>query len=153
VLKAKVHAANVVDREGIEPLLEGARKMFARLSHLWLDAGYRGEHKGRGWVEKVLGWSVDLVQRPRKSAPEEVALRSHGQPSGPKGRRAGGLADAHASTRFPGTASAVGSGTHLFLDRSENRRMSKDYERLTETSEAFIYVTMSRLMVRRLTHS
>jgi hypothetical protein len=25
-----------------------------------------------------------------------------------------------------------------------------DYERLTETSEAFIYVAMSRLMVRRL---
>ena len=34
-----------------------------------------------------------------------------------------------------------------------NRRMSKDYERLAETSEAFIYVAMSRLMVRRLTRS
>jgi putative transposase len=32
----------------------------------------------------------------------------------------------------------------------QNRRMSKDYERLTATSEAFIYVAMSRLMVRRL---
>jgi putative transposase len=32
----------------------------------------------------------------------------------------------------------------------KNRRMSRDYERLTETSEAFIYVAMSRLMVRRL---
>ena len=32
----------------------------------------------------------------------------------------------------------------------QNRRMSKDYERLTETGEAFIYVAMSRLMVRRL---
>jgi transposase len=35
----------------------------------------------------------------------------------------------------------------------QNRRMSKDYERLPETSEAFIYVAMSRLMVRRLAHS
>ena len=34
-----------------------------------------------------------------------------------------------------------------------NRRMSKDYERLAETSEAFIYLAMSRLMVRRLTRS
>jgi transposase len=34
-----------------------------------------------------------------------------------------------------------------------NRRMSKDYERLLETSEAFIYVAMSRLMARRLAHS
>jgi putative transposase len=33
---------------------------------------------------------------------------------------------------------------------SHNRRMSKDYERLTATSEAFIYVAMTRLMVRRL---
>jgi len=28
--------------------------------------------------------------------------------------------------------------------------MSKDYERLAESSEAFIYAAMSRLMVRRL---
>ena len=30
------------------------------------------------------------------------------------------------------------------------RRLSKDYERLTDTSEALIYATMSRLMLRRL---
>ena len=34
-----------------------------------------------------------------------------------------------------------------------NRRMSKDCERLPETGEAFIYVAMSRLMVRRLARS
>jgi transposase len=32
----------------------------------------------------------------------------------------------------------------------DTRRMSKDYERLPESAEAFIYVAMSRLMVRRL---
>jgi len=31
--------------------------------------------------------------------------------------------------------------------------MSKDYERLPETGEAFIYVAMSRLMLRRLARS
>jgi putative transposase len=35
----------------------------------------------------------------------------------------------------------------------QNRRMSKDYQRLTETSDAFIYVAMSRLMARRLARS
>jgi hypothetical protein len=30
----------------------------------------------------------------------------------------------------------------------QNRIMSKDYERLSESSEAFIYVAMTRLMVR-----
>ncbi len=33
----------------------------------------------------------------------------------------------------------------------QNRRLSKEYERLPESSEAFIYVAMSRLMLRRLT--
>ena len=32
----------------------------------------------------------------------------------------------------------------------QNRRMSKDYERLCASGEAFIYVAMSRLMLRRL---
>jgi putative transposase len=32
----------------------------------------------------------------------------------------------------------------------QNRRMSKDYEKLCETSEAFVYAAMSRLMLRRL---
>ncbi len=35
----------------------------------------------------------------------------------------------------------------------QNRRMSKDYERLPESSEVFVYAAMSRLMVRRLTRS
>jgi len=35
----------------------------------------------------------------------------------------------------------------------QNRRMSKDYERLPESSEAFIYAAMSCLMARRLARS
>ena len=40
-----------------------------------------------------------------------------------------------------------------FSWREQNRRMSKDYERLPESSEAFIYLAMTRLMVRRLARS
>jgi putative transposase len=36
---------------------------------------------------------------------------------------------------------------------AQNRRMSKDYERLAESSEAFICVATSRLMARRLARS
>ncbi len=34
VLKAKVHPANVMDRDGIKPLLERVREHFVRLTHL-----------------------------------------------------------------------------------------------------------------------
>jgi putative transposase len=54
VLKAKVHVANMVDQEGIKALLDGAKELFPRLSHLWLDAGYRGQEKGRGWALRRL---------------------------------------------------------------------------------------------------
>ena len=37
-----------------------------------------------------------------------------------------------------------------FAWTGQNRRMSKDYERLPETGKALLYVAMSRLMVRRL---
>jgi hypothetical protein len=76
--------------------------LFPRLKHLWLDAGYRGEEKGRGWVEKVLGWSVDLVERPRKPAPEEVL--SYGPPSGPRKAR-----------RWTGTSSCRPKGSRSYL--------------------------------------
>jgi putative transposase len=74
VLKAHVHSANVLDQVGIKALLRDADEAFPRLSHLWLDAGYRGEDKGADWVRKTLGWSVDLVERPRKLVPEEVLM-------------------------------------------------------------------------------
>jgi putative transposase len=74
VLKAKVMSAKVMDYEGIKALLHRAKERFPRLSHLWLDAGYRGEDKGKDWVEKTLGWSVELVERPKKPAPEEVLM-------------------------------------------------------------------------------
>jgi transposase len=40
-----------------------------------VDAGYRGKDKGAEWVKKTPGWSVDLVERPKKPAPEEVLMR------------------------------------------------------------------------------
>jgi putative transposase len=47
VLRAKVHAASVFDRDGIKSLMEFVGERFPRLSHLWLDADYNGKGKGR----------------------------------------------------------------------------------------------------------
>jgi putative transposase len=49
VLKAKVHSAKIMDYEGTKTLLMRAEETFPRLSHVWLDGGYRGEDKGADW--------------------------------------------------------------------------------------------------------
>ena len=54
VLKAKIHSAKLIDQEGIKQLLRHADQKFPRLKLLWLDAGYRGEDKGKGWVQRRL---------------------------------------------------------------------------------------------------
>jgi putative transposase len=72
VLKAKVHSAKVMDRDGIKLLLGPSLDRLLRLSHLWMDAGYNGEGKGADWVEKALGWTAQIVRHPPKLAPEEV---------------------------------------------------------------------------------
>jgi transposase len=68
VLKAKVHPANVMDRDEIKPLLEWMRELFERLPHLWVDAGYKGKDKGKDWVEKVLGLTVEVARHPQSPA-------------------------------------------------------------------------------------
>src|SRR3712207_333343 len=47
VLRAKVHSAKVMDWDGIKTLLRRGGKQFPRLKHLWVDACYRGEDKGK----------------------------------------------------------------------------------------------------------
>src|SRR5918911_2255641 len=61
VLKALVHSAKVPDQDGIKLLLKGVRDRLPRLSQLWVDAGYQG--RGKDWVEKMLGLSVEVVHR------------------------------------------------------------------------------------------
>ena len=44
--------------------MEDAKEPFARMGHLWLDAGYNGKEKGADWVQEVPGWSAEIVKRP-----------------------------------------------------------------------------------------
>jgi putative transposase len=147
VLKAKVHSAKVMDYEGIKALLRRADERFPRLTHLWLDAGYRGEDKGADWVRKTLGWSVDLVERPRKPAPEEVLMMWAREWA-----KEGVVLDWQKLLPPKGFVVLprrwVVERTLSWID--QNRRMSKDYERLCASGEAFVYAAMIRLMTRRL---
>ena len=72
VLIAKVHRANVTDRDGIKLLLEPARiGSLTRLSHLWLDASlHRPGEQGR-WLGAEDSWDG----APRSSGTPRSRLR------------------------------------------------------------------------------
>ena len=145
VLEARVHNAKVPDQDGIRLLLDPARDRLGRLSHVWVDAGYQG--RGRRWAEEVLGLTVEVVGKPKKPLPEEVAklwaqewAREGEQVDWQKLMPARGFTVL--SRRW------VVERTFAWI--SHNRRMAKDYERLCATGEAFVYAAMTRLMVKRL---
>jgi putative transposase len=145
VLKAKVHSAKIPDQDGLRLLLESAHSRVSHLEHLWLDAGYEG--RGKRWVEETLDLSVEIVRRPPKPIPEKVA-RVWAEEWAKEGRKVDWqrLMPPRGFRVLP--RRWVVERTFSWL--SQNRRMSKDYEKLTATAEAFIYAAMTRLMVRRL---
>jgi putative transposase len=145
VLEARVHSARVPDQDGIRLLLERVGGHFARLSHLWVDAGYQG--RGKRWAEEALGLNVEVVRKPKKPVPEKVA-----ELWAAEWAKEGKEVDWQSLMPPKGFKVLprrwVVERTFAWI--SHNRRMAKDYERLCATGEAFVYVAMTRLMVRRL---
>ena len=145
LVEARVHSAKMPKQDGIRLLLGRARD---RLPRLWVDAGYWG--RGKEWVEKALGLSVEVVHRTPKPTPEKTAMIWAEEWS-----KEGWQIDWQRLLPRRGFEVLprrwVVERTFSWL--SQNRRTSKDYERLCATGEAFIYVAMSRLMVRRLASS
>jgi len=136
VLKAKVHRADLQDRAAVALVLAGIQAIFPFLAHLWVDQGYNGS--GKTWIEEHLGWTVEIVRHPPKPrgiwAPIDAVIDW----------------DAIIPKGFRGVLPRRWVIERTFGWVSQSRRLSKDYERLCETSEALIYATMTRLMVRRL---
>ncbi len=130
VVGVAVHEANVADRDGARLLLGKVEEELPRMRLVWADRGYNGALKE--WMRERLGWALSIVKPPRRwvRVPEGVE-----PPPYPKGfivlpRR------------------WVVERTLAWICR--NRRMSRDYEFLPETTETLIYVAMSRLMLKRL---
>ena len=101
--------------------MEVLRHQFSRLRLIWADGAYAGE---------LLAW-VWWALRPWRKVRLEIVKR----PKGVKGFRL-------LPWRW------IVERTFGWLGRY--RRLSKDYEYLTQTSEAMIRVAMIHLMVRRL---
>jgi putative transposase len=111
-------------------LLAAAPEMGDRLQHIWADMAYRGQRL-RTWVEEACGWTLEIVQRPRRWGRYPMDVEPPPMP---------------AFTVLP--RRWVGERTIAWIGRY--RRLSKEYEYLPASSEAMIYLAMSRLMLRRL---
>jgi putative transposase len=138
VLKVKVHAADITEWAGGKLLLEPFtnKELLPRLQHVWLDGGYKAGFDE--WVQSTLGWSVEIVKHPPKPrgvwAPADAVL-DWSKILPPSGFRI-------LPRRW------VVERTFAWL--STNRRLSKEYERLPQTTETIIYIASSRLMLKRL---
>jgi len=120
VLAVVVHAANIQDRDGATLVLERLTHKFSRLRLIWADGAYAGQLLE--WVRGLRVW-------------RKLRLEIVSRPEGVKG-----------FVLLP--KRWVVERTFGWLTRY--RRLSKDYEYLTKTSEAMIHVAMINLMVRRL---
>jgi transposase len=136
VLAVNVHPADVLDRDGVMRLRPPGhiRVECPRLVHVWLDPAYNGKDTGSDGIEQHLGWTTQVVKPP----PHRALVAAEVEPT-------------------PRPAFTVllrrWVVARTFAWLGQNRRLSKEYERLCETSEVMVYAAMSRLMVRRLAHA
>ena len=132
-MKARVGPADETDADGAKPLLVGLAQRFLRLALLWVDGGYK--RRFREWVEAELGWRVEAVQHPTAGVRRVWVAPGQEPPVLPTGFRV-------LKRRW------VVERTFAWLGR--NRRLSKDYEALPASEEAWLYAASARLLLRRL---
>jgi putative transposase len=120
LLVTVVHAASEQDRTAARQVLSPLSNSFHRLRKVWADGGYFGS-LGE-WLWSLRRWRKVRLELVRRDEQAE------GFSVLPK--------------RW------IVERTFAWLGRC--RRLSKDYEYLTETSEAMIQVAMIGLMLRRL---
>jgi len=134
LLKIKVHAANITDREGAKLLLFQLQKEHSKVKLVWTDMGYSGVDFAT-WVEKEIGWKVQTIKGPRKW----IRVREGEEPPPLPPEPAG-------FTILPRRWVVERS----FAWMGKYRRLSKDYEGSLHHSESMVYLAMSRLMVNRI---
>ncbi len=136
IIRALVHPADLADRDGAKLLLAPLKSQLPRLQHIWADSAYAG--KCAEWVHTTLGWTLEIVKHWWTGVRWVWVGPGQAPPTVPSGFQV-----------LPRRWVVERTFAWLLMFR----RLSKDYEELPETSEALIYLAMSRLMVKRLAHT
>jgi len=139
LIAVTVLAANITDREGGKVLLTTLVGNLPRLRLMWADSAYQGTFEA--WVKEHLnGVHLEIVNHPW------TGIKGTYAPIGTK----------------VDWDKIIPKGFHLLPKRwviertnawiTHHRRLSRDFEGTYTSSEAFIYLAMSKLMVSRLAH-
>ena len=143
VLRAVVHPAHLMERDGVQLVLRaGVRTQFPRLRQVWWDAADNGKGKGKDGIEQTRGGSAQIVSHPPRYKkvwvpndipPDQIDWAKYLLPPGFRVLPRRWVVE------------------RTFAWQGQQRRLSTDDERLCATSEALSSVTMICLMLRRLT--
>jgi putative transposase len=120
ILLVCVHAANVQDRDGARLLLTPLRTRFGWLRCIWADGGYAGT---------LVSWVRTLW--PRRGTRLAIVARDP-------------------TLKYFAVLPKRWIVERTFAWLGRYRRLNRDYERTTSSSEAHVYIAMIRLMTRRL---
>ncbi len=127
LLAARVHAANIQDRDGAPGVLASIRHAFPWLRHAFADptnpsfGAYAGP-KLEATLKQVGRWSLEIVKRPGAGEGFEVLPRRW-----------------------------VVERTLAWLNR--NRRLAKDFEATIATAQTWLFIASVQLLTRRLVRS
>jgi putative transposase len=134
VLGCYVGSASENDRDGVKSALEKTVKKYHNIKKMWADMGYQGKEL-KASLDKDFGIDLEVVKRPacrfwvHKDKPTELLpIRESGFKVEPR--------------RW------VVERTFAWIGR--NRRLSKEYDLLESSTENNIYMSLNRLILRRL---
>jgi putative transposase len=133
-----VHEAGLHDKEGGKLLLQKIDPAeFPRLEKLWTDQGFAGL---KDWASDERDWDLEVA---RRRSPELVFVKDD------DGQQRLVLVKLRGFQVIP--RRWVVERTFAWLSR--NRRLSKDYEQLPESEEAFMQIAMIRILLNRFEES
>lgn len=72
-MRARVHAADIQDRDGAKLVLAGTRVRFPRLRKVWVDRNYRGALVA--WAKREAGVELEVVAPPTGTKGFQVVPR------------------------------------------------------------------------------
>lgn len=134
LLRVKAHAADIQDRAAVPLILSGVNRAFPSLRRIWADSAYNG--KGIQWAKEHTLLVLEVIKRPFENFRGWWCKEGEEPPpSPPKGFQV-------VRRRW------VVERTFAWLSR--NRQLSKEYDRLPASTEAWTWLGMVRLLLRRL---